>query len=140
MIYKYFMNETVLSYVTIRYDAPIIYLTFKEGSELGFPEIKELTFYAEKLSNKKNYVVFSDVREIVTVTPEGKKHALENKHAPFHKGAAVLVKNTAYSLAANLFIGLSQPEFPYKVFTDEQKAKEWLLTLPLENDNTSHSC
>src|SRR4051812_48272091 len=113
------MNEITLSYVIIKYEEPIVYLKFKEGTELGFPEIRELIFYAEKLSNKSNYVVLSDIRETVRVTYEGKKYALDVKNAPYHKGTAVLVSNNVYSLAVNVFMGIKDPEFPYKAFTDE---------------------
>jgi hypothetical protein len=127
------MNEIILPYVTIRYKAPIIYLTFKQGSELGFPEMRELVYCAEKLTNKNNYLVLSDVREGVKVTQEGKKYSLLAINAPYHKGTAVLVNNSAYSLAVTLFIGLKAPEFPYKAFINESNATEWLLNLDLES-------
>ncbi len=131
------MEEINLKYVTIRYKEPIVYMTFKAGAELGFPEMKELVEYAEKLSDKKNYVVFSDVREYVAVTTEGKRYSAQNKNSPLQKGTAVLVKNNLYKLTVNLFLGIQEPEFPYSVFTEEQKAVDWLLNLPLEDKITS---
>jgi len=65
------MTESIkkieLEYVTITYNEPVIHLVFKDGAELGFPQIKELTKYSEKLSGNKPYVVFSDVRANVNV-------------------------------------------------------------------------
>ena len=132
------MEELNLDYVCIRYEKPIVYLTFKSGADIGFPEVKELIACAEKLSDKKNYVVLSDVREDVSVTREGRKYSAQSKNSPFHKGTAVLVKNTAYKLAVDLFLGLQVPEFPYSVFTEEQKAIDWLLSLPLDDQSSSH--
>lgn len=129
------MNELKLSYATIRYEAPIIYITFKQGSELGFPEMKELVHYAELLSEHKNYFVFSHVGDNVSVTQEGRRFAFETKNSPYQKGTAVLVKNNVVSLAANLYVGFKDPAFPYKVFTEKQKAIDWLLSLPLHNES-----
>jgi hypothetical protein len=125
--------ETIhLHYVAIKYEEPVIRLTFKAGAELGFPEMEEMVFYCEKLSNKKNYVVLSDSRCGVTVTPEGRKYSAQAKNSPLQKGTAVLVKNEAYRIALNLFLGFQEPEFEYKVFTDEEKAIEWLRGIDLQ--------
>lgn len=126
------MEQIELKYVTIHYKEPIIYLTFKPDVELGFPEIQELVAYSEKLSANKPYVVLTDAREYVKVTPEGKKYSAEAKNSPLQKGTAVIVKNTAYQLAANFFLGIQKPAFPYSAFTEEQKAVEWLLSLSLD--------
>jgi hypothetical protein len=68
------MKEIDLSYVTIKYEEPIVYFIYKEGAQLGFPEIRELIFYAEKLSHFKPYVTFSDVRAPeMGITNEGKR-------------------------------------------------------------------
>jgi hypothetical protein len=32
-----------LDYVSISYEEPVVYLVFKEGVHLGFPEIREIT-------------------------------------------------------------------------------------------------
>ena len=132
------MGKIELKYVTIHYKEPIVYLTFKPGVELGFPEIQELVACAEKLSSKKPYVVLTDAREYVKVTPEGKKYSGEAKNSPLQKGTAVIVKNTAYQLAANFFMGIQKPEFPFSAFTEEEKAVEWLLSLPLDEQLGSH--
>jgi hypothetical protein len=65
------------------------------------------------------------------VTHEGRRLAMNTKEAPFHGGTAVLVKNGLYQYAVTLFSKFDKPEFPYRVFTDEQKALDWLLQLPL---------
>lgn len=126
------MSSLKLSYVTIQYKEPIVYLTFKAGAELGFPELQELVAHAEKLSGYKNYVVLSDAREKVSVTPAGKNYSAETKNSPLQKGTAVLVRNEVLKLATNFFFGLKNPEYPFCAFTDEAKAKEWLLSLPLD--------
>jgi hypothetical protein len=120
-----------LEFVKIFHKAPIIHMIFKDGAELGIPEILELNAHAEKLCDKKPYVVLTDVRVNLDVTHEGRRLAANAKACPFQRGTAVLVKNTVYQYAATLFSKFDKPEFPYRVFTDEQEALNWLLQLPL---------
>ena len=96
-----------LEYVTIYYEAPVVYFIFKEEVELGFPEIRELTSCAEKLSGNKPYLVFSDVRLNVGVTSEGRRVAADVKEAPLHRGTAVLVNNNMFKIAVNLSFSIS---------------------------------
>ncbi|HKC69026.1 MAG TPA: hypothetical protein VKG26_12400, partial [Bacteroidia bacterium] len=52
------INEIDLPYAHIRYESPIVYFRYKEGIELGFPEIRKLISCAEELSGHKPYVTF----------------------------------------------------------------------------------
>ena len=121
--------ETELPYSNIYYEAPIVYIEYKKDAELGFGEIRQVVAMAEQLSGHKPYVVLSDVREGISVTPMGKKISADPGTAPLHRGTALLLKNSMLRLAANFF-GTSNP-YPFKAFTDKQKAIDWLLTLPL---------
>ena len=125
------VESVKLLYASISYGAPIIYIELKEGIELGFPEINELTRAAESLSRKKPYVVLTNVPKNVNVTNEGRRASADPRTAPLHRGNAVIVENSMYQLAANFFSNFNKPIFPFKAFTDKQKAIDWLLTLPL---------
>ncbi len=121
-----------LSYVSARYEAPIVYFTFKKGAELGIPEIKELISTAEKLSAHTSYVVLSDSRAGVNVTHEGRKLSADASASPLHRGTATLVTNSMMQVAINFFFNVGQPKFPFRAFVEKEKAIEWLLALPLE--------
>lgn len=120
-----------LEYAVISYSEPVVEIKFKDGVELGFPEIRELTRMSEKLSNHKPYLVFSDVRVNINVTSEGRRVAGNPAEAPLHRGTALLVNNVLIKEAMNFFGGLRRPAYPYRVFTDKQKAITWLLRQPL---------
>ncbi len=121
-----------LSYVTITHKSPIICFAYKEGTELGFPEIKELISYAEKLSDYKPYVTLADARVNMNITNEGKRYVANTDHMPLFRGTAVLVKNSLYQLAVNFANAFNSPKYPIRAFTSEEKAIEWLMSLPLE--------
>jgi hypothetical protein len=128
------MSEIMLPYVTIRYEAPIVYFTFKAGTELGFPEIRELISFTEKLTDYKPYVTFNDVRVEMNVTEEGKRVIDDVKNMPYFRGTAVVVKNSMYKYGANFLLYFNRKNYPFRAFTDKEKAIEWLLSLPLERD------
>src|SRR5262245_53418185 len=116
------------------YEKPIVHIVFKENAELGFLEMRELTFHAEKLSRLQPYFTFSDATVNLNITPEGNKVAADWKEATFHRGSAVLVRGEMMKLAANFFSSINKPVFPFRAFTDKDEAIKWLLQLPL-NDN-----
>jgi hypothetical protein len=127
-----FRNEIDLPYVHIRYRNPIVYYSYKEGAELGFPEIRELIMWAEKLSGQKPYVTFADARMSMNITNEGKRMVANVKNMPLFRGTAVLVKNSIYKFAVNFLNELNKRNYPFRAFTSKEKAVEWLLSLPLE--------
>lgn len=124
-------NEITLEYATLRYEAPIVYITFKENVELGFPETRELISCSEKLSEGKPYLVLSDARASVRVTPEGRRIAADVKEAPLHRGSAVLLNSILLKSSINFFTGFTMPAFPFRIFTEKTEAVDWLLKLPV---------
>jgi hypothetical protein len=127
------MSEIKLSYVTITYKEPIVYLVYEEDIELGFPEIRELISCAEKISGYKPYVTFSDLRAGVKITNEGKRFVSDIKNMPYLRGTAALVKNSFYKYAIDILSTFQKLEYPFRVFTDKQEAINWLMSLPLEH-------
>lgn len=125
-------NKIELPYVRIEYIKPIVYFDYKEGTELGFPEIQELIACAEKLSGHQPYVTFSDVRAGVNITNQGKRYVSNLENMPLFRGTAALVENSFYKFAANFFNPYSKYKYPFKAFTDKDEAVKWLLSLPLD--------
>ena len=133
------MDEIELPYASIKYTEPIVYFIYKEGAELGFPEIRELISYAEKLSGHTPYITFADVRVNVNMTNEGKRVVADIKNMPLFRGTAVLVNNSMYKFAANFLNYYNKPKYPFRAFTSKKKAIAWLLSLPLDGDQEKKS-
>ncbi len=126
------INEIELPYASIVCIEPVVYFTYKEGAELGFPEIRELIAYAEKLSEYKPYVTFADARVNINVTNEGKRILADVKNMPLFRGTAALVNNSIYKHAVNFLSYYDRPKYPFRAFTLKEEAVNWLLSLPLE--------
>jgi hypothetical protein len=125
------LNEIDLPYAYIKYAIPIVYFEYKEGAELGFPEIRELISCAEKLSSKTPYFTFADARVTMNITNEGKRILTDLNNMPLFRGTAVLVNNNIYKFAANFLNYFNNPKYPFRAFTSKEEAINWLLTLPL---------
>jgi hypothetical protein len=125
-------KETELPYARIRYEAPVVYYIYQENIELGFPEIRELVSRAEQLSGNKPYVTFADVRGGISITNEGKRMLEDPRNMPLFRGTAALVSSGLYKLAANFMNQYSKRQYPFRAFTSEQEAIEWLRSLPLD--------
>jgi hypothetical protein len=123
------MNSVDLPYARLRYETPIVYIQFKDQVDIGYPEVRELVRNAEMLSGYRPYVVLSDARKTVSVTPEGKKLSVSPSLAPLHCGTAILVDSRIIQIAAAFFGKLTNIPFPLRVFTEEQKAIDWLKSL-----------
>ena len=126
------VNRIDLPYVSITCEGNIICFEYKNNTELGFPEIRELISCAEKLSVNKPYVTFADVRVNINITNEGKKLLSDMKNMPLFRGTAALVKNNMYKYAANFLDTYNKRQYPFRAFTDKEEAFAWLLTLPLD--------
>jgi hypothetical protein len=126
------MNSIDLSYVSISYQEPVVCFRYKEGAELGFPEIRELISLSEKLSGLKPYLTFSDVREKVNITNQGKLVLSDFNNMPLFRGSAILVKNDLYRFAAEFMNQFNKSKLPFKAFTSEEKAMKWLSSIPLQ--------
>ncbi len=131
------MKNVHLPYATLTYEAPIVSIEFKENIELGFLEIRELIHHAEELSGHQPYLTLSQVKKNVRVTPVGKQMAADRNEAPLNCGSAVLVNSVLIELATNFFHSVVKVEFPFKAFTDAEKAKEWLLSLDIHKGSGS---
>lgn len=125
------MSEIELPYVSIYYQEPIVHFVYKEGAELGFPEIREMVAHAERLSGNKPYVTLAEVRVNLNITNEGRRYVSDTGNMPLFRGTAAVVRNSFYQFAANFANNFNSPRYPFRAFTSKEKAVAWLLTLPL---------
>ncbi len=126
------MKEIVSEYGAAKYEHPIVSFTFKDGLELGFPEMYELIAQAEELSERKPYVVLCDLRVNMKVTREGKRTVANKRDVPFKRATALLVNPDKLNQEVNYFSEVKGTDYPYKVFTDKEAAIHWLKQIPVE--------
>jgi hypothetical protein len=53
------------------------------------------------------------------------------KNMPLFRGTAALVNTNLYKYAANLLSCFNNPKYPFRAFTSEEEAIQWLMSIPL---------
>lgn len=120
------MTSVDLPFVNIRFLSPVIHLVFKEGAALDTPEMRQIIRSCAQLTGNTPYVIFSDVRVFLTITPEARQLAADPKENALLKANAVLVGSLPLKLLANFFATFNKPPYAYRVFNHRENAFEWL--------------
>lgn len=120
------MSEVDLSAAILRYEEPVMYLVLKDNVRLTPSHIREISDAAGELSEGKPYLLFSDARVHLAISPEGQGAAADKNILSLIGASAVLVTSWPQKFIANLVIRFSNMPFPMKLFTNAAKALDWL--------------
>lgn len=104
----------------------IIFATYLKGSEITIDVKKEHHILYKQLAEFKPMPLLLTIEEDVIISKETREFArkLEPKQ-PF-TACAVVVNSLAFRILANFYGIFHKPLKPFKVFNDEESAKEWL--------------
>jgi hypothetical protein len=71
-------------------------------------------------------LIVADIRNVKTISREVREYLGRPENVATIKAGAMLTGSPLSKLVGNLFLQFSKPKFPTKMFSDEQKAAEWL--------------
>lgn len=120
------MREVDLSTAFLRYEEPVMYLILKDHIQLNPTNIREIANSASELSEGKPYLLMSDARVEMAITPEGQGAAADKDILQLIRGSAILVSSWPKKMLVNLVIHFSNMPFPMKMFTHAGEALNWL--------------
>ena len=119
--------ESRVAVITKREDG-ILSLRFKENAIIeAEDQDHHRDFFIELAEGKKRPILFSSEPN-VTLTKEARERAAANEALTPILALAIVADSLAYKLIANFYIKFHKPLTPFKVFTSEGKAVEWLKT------------
>lgn len=121
------MEEIKFDYLTIQYEAPFVYHRYTKSIMIDVEKIKEIIDADEKLSKGKPYLLLSDTRMQIEMSPDAYKEVQEDLRTGKIIANAVVVKWLAQRLVAKVFSDVNKPIHPFEVFSDEAEAVKWLL-------------
>lgn len=121
------MNQIVLPFATLEYKEPILYIRFKENVVLDVNEVNAISEVSEKVTMGKPRLVLTDARIPVDITPAGRRASANAKNRHKVIASAIIVKWLGQRLIVDVYNMLNKPQFPMKVFTEEDTAVKWLL-------------
>ena len=97
--------------------------------ELEERDVRELTESIGIIGKGAKYPILIIVQEYNSITKEASEYAASEIAARYTIANAVVVKSAAIRIATNFFIRIFKPVRPTKMFSEEEKAIQWLRTL-----------
>jgi hypothetical protein len=104
----------------------IMFVEYKPKLVMTVEIAKHMVNERLKVSDGISRPVFLDVRNLVSTDRATMKYYKTKEVIQFVSASALLTGSALTSLAGNIFLTLEKPLIPTKLFTDENKALEWL--------------
>ena len=104
----------------------IIFITIKQGAEIDVDDIKEMQKANVKLYSGNKHVICADIRNLKSTTKAARDYAGSLKSAETTSAIALIISSPLSRVMGNFFIRITRPPYPTKLFTDKERALEWL--------------
>jgi hypothetical protein len=109
----------------------IVYVLFKDHCVLDVDlQFRLLDSYNEITQAKLTPFIFL-AAENVTITKEARDNATSLESISPLGASAAIVTNLAYKLIANFYMRLNKPKRPFKTFSSEEDAVDWLKSIKM---------
>ncbi len=123
------MNKIVLSHSTIILrDDGILELYTSDEHEYTIDCTKENVKAFGELSGGKKVPVLIIGGAFTSVTPEAREFMASEESLEYSKAEAFLVNTLAQKILIQFYIKFNRPLVPTRIFTEKEKAIEWLKT------------
>jgi hypothetical protein len=107
-------------------DDGIFRVIFLPGAELELEDIKEINRYMNKVSGGKRIPAFNDIRGVKSTSREARVYTSSRASVEVCSAAALLIGTPISRVIGNLFLSLSSPPYPTRIFKSEEEALVWL--------------
>lgn len=104
----------------------IVQVVFEPNSNVSLDSAKEIIAHRLKITEFQNYPLYVDIRGILFVDEKTRKHLSSHEGTKCAIGAAIHVDNPISKFFGNLFITVNKPDKPTKLFTNKDRAIQWL--------------
>ncbi len=112
----------------------IVYVFIKDNCTIDVDlQTKLLESYDQITEGKLMPFIFF-AGDNVTLTKEARDNAILIEHQSMVAATAVVITNLAYKIMANFYMQFNKPKRPYKIFSNELDAIDWLNTIIINNE------
>lgn len=110
----------------IWYEDGIIFTEFEKNTVLNLEISHQVVAARLAVSNKCPTPIFIDLTNVFYTDTKARKYMATKEAVEFITAGAFLLDNEIMRLAGNIFIQIDKPLIPTKLFTDKDKALQWL--------------
>jgi hypothetical protein len=107
-------------------DDNILYTDCFPNTTMELEDGVESTRISLELINNTPLPLLCNLNNVTKMTIECRNHFSGKEHAASFSKAALLVSSPISKIIGNFFMGLNKPIKPTKLFTNKEKAIEWL--------------
>ena len=104
----------------------ICYTVVRPNAVVELQDAKENTIAIKKISGDEIYPILVNLKLINSISKEARDHFSMRNRTPGVSAIAMLIKSPGSRIIGNFFLGLNKPVVPTKLFTQKEKAIEWL--------------
>jgi hypothetical protein len=104
----------------------IIENLFKGGHCIEAQDFFELRRINLQLMNKMPYVVFVEAEDLTSFSRQARELIASKKFAGITLAKALFIKSLGQRIIGNFYMQVNRPHIKTKLFTDREKAIEWL--------------
>ncbi len=119
---RYLENE----YAEIWFENGIVHIVYKPGCVLNINNIKPIVQDRLKVSAGTKSPILIDLRNVVSSDNATRSYLATEEAERYLNAGAMLITNEIQRLLMNLYLKIDKPNLPARVFTNREKALEWL--------------
>ena len=116
------------SEVNFRSDG-IVNLSIKPNKSLTGEDTKKMIEHIGRIGNGKKFPLLITTGQYSLADKDAREYGATEAGNKYTIAAAIVVKSLAQKLLGNAYIKINKPLAPNKLFTDENKAIDWLKTV-----------
>lgn len=113
------------SHVSFELKEDILYVIYLPGSEINIEIAKDIVKLRKEYTDGTPYYMLITGEGLRAIDKEARDY-LSNEGTEGVLGGALLVNSVYTEFFGNFFLRITQPKIPAKLFTDKNKALEWL--------------
>lgn len=124
------IQEITFGYAKVQlFESKLVRIEVFGDKAIGRKEAKELNDALGTLAKGKEMLVMMLADELAQIDKEAMAFSASDEGLMYTIGDAMVVKSTTQRITANLYLRLSRPKKPSKIFNSEKDALKWLFSL-----------
>ncbi len=104
-----------------------IVITIGKSESQDAETARENMVYTKKAAGGQPRPLLVDMTKVRSMSKGAREEYVKQQGESILTAVALLTRSGVSNMIANLFISLNKPPVPVKLFTDPEKAKDWLM-------------
>ena len=118
-------DNSASNYITMWMEENILCARYADNLHMTLEIAKSCVGARVFFSKGQSYALLVDMKGIKSVTPEARKY-MASLGTLMVKAGALITGSALNRTIGNIFLAIDKPPVPTKLFTSEEKAREWL--------------